>query len=72
MWEITHPGDKEINEKSIKNLKENGYAEREFRIINKNGNVKWIHDKSIMVYDEDDNPIRVEGVMKDITQKKKW
>ena len=71
MRKITHPGDKEINKKSIKDLKEDGYTEREIRIIAKNGTVKWVHDKGKMVYDEDNNPVRVEGVMKDITQKKK-
>ncbi len=68
---ITHPADKEINEKLIKNLKENGYAEREIRIIVKNGNVKWVQDKGKMVYDKNNNPVRVEGLMRDITQKKK-
>ena len=68
---ITHPDDKAINKKKLENLKETAFAEREFRIITKNNNIKWVHDKSKMVYDEDNNPIMVEGIMSDITRRKK-
>ena len=71
LQKITHPDDKKINNKALKNLKEKGYAEREIRIIAKNGNIKWVHDKGKMVYDEKNNPIKVEGVMRDVTQRKK-
>ncbi|MFW5687255.1 MAG: PAS domain S-box protein [Halanaerobium sp.] len=67
---ITHPEDKKINKKALKNLKEMGYAEREFRIIAKNGEIKWFHDQGKMSYDKANNPIRVEGVMRDITERK--
>ncbi len=71
LQKITHPEDKKITEKALENLKENGFTEREFRIITKNGNIKWIHDKGKMVYDKYNNPIRVEGLMRDITERKK-
>jgi diguanylate cyclase (GGDEF)-like protein/PAS domain S-box-containing protein len=68
---ITHPADKEINERELGNLKETGFSEREIRIITKNGNIKWVHDKAKMIYDEDNNPIKAEGIMRDITRRKK-
>ena len=71
LQKITHPEDKKINKRSFKNLKEKGYAEREIRIIAKNGDVKWILDKGKMVYDREDKPLKVEGVMRDITRRKK-
>ena len=71
LQKITHPADKKINEKALKNLKIKGFSDREFRIINKNGNIQWMQDKSKMIYDEDENPVRVEGVIKDITNRKK-
>ena len=68
---ITHPEDKETNEKAIKQLEENGDTEREFRVICKDGTVKWIQDRGKMVYNEKNEPVKVEGVMRDITKIKK-
>ena len=68
LQKITHPDDKTINEKALKDLQNKGFSERIFRIINNNGNVKWMHDKAKMIYDEDNNPVRVEGIIKDITE----
>ncbi|HKL12982.1 MAG TPA: PAS domain S-box protein [Halanaerobiales bacterium] len=68
---ITHPKDKEINAKALEKLANEGFVEREFRVISKDGSIKWIKDKSKMFYDKNNNPIRVEGVMRDITRRKK-
>ncbi|MFN2341479.1 MAG: PAS domain S-box protein [Halanaerobium sp.] len=35
------------------------------------GSVKWIHDKAKLFYDQNANPVRLEGVMRDITERKK-
>src|SRR6056297_1820734 len=69
--DITHPDDKYIHDQALRKIKESGYAEREFRIITKEGNVKWIHDKGKMIYDEDNNPVRIQGVMREVTNRKK-
>jgi PAS domain S-box-containing protein len=71
LFNITHTEDKHINDRAIKQLAEEGYTEREFRIINKEGNVIWIQDKGEMIYDNNNNPVRVEGVMRNITKRKK-
>ncbi|MFW5686794.1 MAG: PAS domain-containing protein [Halanaerobium sp.] len=71
LQKITHPEDKKITEKALENLKENGSSERKFRIITRNGNIKLMHEKSKMIYYKDNNPIRVEGIMRDITRRKK-
>jgi diguanylate cyclase (GGDEF)-like protein/PAS domain S-box-containing protein len=70
LYKITHPEDKHINERALKQLAEEGYTEREFRVISKDGNIIWIQDKGEMIYDENHNPIRVEGVMRDVTKRK--
>jgi len=67
---ITHPEDKKIHDRALKQLKENGYEEREFRIISKEGNIKWIHDRGEMIYNKNNEPIRAEGIMRDITERK--
>jgi PAS domain S-box-containing protein len=43
LQKITHPEDKKINKKALKNLKEKCFSNREFSIITKNGHVKWIN-----------------------------
>ncbi|MGM0380094.1 MAG: sensor domain-containing diguanylate cyclase/phosphohydrolase [Bacillota bacterium] len=71
LQKITHNEDKEINNKALYDLEKKGFSERKIRLISKNGEIKWVHDKAKMVYDKDNNPIRVEGVMRDITSRKK-
>ena len=68
--EITHPEDKDIIEDSFKDLQREGEVERIRRIIDKEGNVKWIKDKSRMIYDESDEIIRIDGIAIDITEQK--
>jgi len=68
---ITHPEDKSINIKYLTEIQKEGYAEREFRVICKDGSIRWMYDKSKMIYDENNRPIRIEGVMHDLTRRKK-
>lgn len=68
---VTHPEDRFINDQVLEKLKKDGYAERELRLISKEGSIKWIHDKAKLFYDQDAKPIRLEGVMRDITKRKK-
>jgi len=67
---ITHPDDKYIHEKALDYLKKNGFSIREFRIITKQGNIKWLSGKGKLIYDENNKPIRAEGVMREITERK--
>ncbi|MDZ7672854.1 MAG: PAS domain S-box protein [Halanaerobiales bacterium] len=69
--DITHPDDKYIHGQAYQKIEESGYGEREFRIITKEGNIKWIHDKGKMIYDVNNNPLRTEGIMRDITDRVK-
>ncbi|MBI9068745.1 MAG: PAS domain S-box protein [Salinivirgaceae bacterium] len=68
--EVTHPDDQHLTEKAMKQLVEEGEAERECRIIKPDGSIVWVNDRSKMIYDENHQPIRVEGVTRDITERK--
>lgn len=68
---IIHPADKRMNFKALRNLSKTGYLERKIRLIAKNGNVKWIHDRGKMIYDQAGKGVKVEGVMKDISSRKR-
>jgi|AntRauTorckE6833_2_1112554.scaffolds.fasta_scaffold03013_6 diguanylate cyclase (GGDEF)-like protein/PAS domain S-box-containing protein len=67
---ITHPDDKDIHDEAMEKLKQNGYAEREFRIITKDGSIKWLYDRASLIKDENNNILRAEGIMRDITKRK--
>jgi two-component system, cell cycle sensor histidine kinase and response regulator CckA len=69
--EITHPDDRHLTEKAVEKLLEQGEAERECRIVRPDGSVVWVIDRSKMVYDENQQPIRVDGVTHDITERKR-
>ena len=71
LWkEITHPDDKHLIDKAFDDLKSNGFAERESRIIQKNGSIVWIQDKSKLIKNSDGTPILIEGIATNITERK--
>jgi len=68
--DITHPDDQHLTEMAMKQLLEEGKAERECRIIKPDGSIVWVNDRSKMIYDGHQQPIRVDGVTRDITEQK--
>ena len=69
--EVTHPDDQHLTEKAMKQLVEEGEAERKCRILQPDGSIVWVSDRSKMIYDENHQPIRIEGVTQDITERKR-
>ncbi len=69
--EVTHPEDRHLVEKAIEQLQANGEAVRECRIVRPDGSIIWINDRSKMIYDENQQPVRVDGVTSDITERKR-
>ena len=67
---ISHPDDQHVHKEAMQELKEKGRTEREFRVICKNGEIKWIHDENYFVYDGEGNPEKIRGIMRDITERK--
>ncbi len=68
--EVVHPDDRHLNEKAIEQLLEEGESVKECRIVRPDGSIFWAFDRSKMIYDEDHQPIRVDGVTHDITARK--
>lgn len=62
-----HPDDKEKMTNAIAELQHNGSAETEYRVIDKQGQIKIVLDKSSLSYDEQGNPKEIHGVATDIT-----
>ena len=68
--EVTHSDDQHLVEKAIEQLQKEGDAVRECRVVRPDGSITWINDRSKMIYDENNQPIRVEGVARNITERK--
>ena len=47
-----------------------GKVELEYRIITPEGNIKWIRDRSWLVYDENREVERIDGIITDISKRK--
>ncbi|WP_320008996.1 PAS domain S-box protein [Maridesulfovibrio sp.] len=72
VWEENlHPDDKELVLKYInKAVREFNDVKLEYRILDRNGNIHWVHDSMTWEKDESGNPVAILGAMADITEKK--
>ncbi|OFY66800.1 MAG: hypothetical protein A3H98_12885 [Bacteroidetes bacterium RIFCSPLOWO2_02_FULL_36_8] len=71
LWlEMVHPDDKKIAEESSSELKRNGTASAEYRIVRPDGEIKWILDRKSILYDEKGKIYQMGGIAKDITERK--
>jgi two-component system cell cycle sensor histidine kinase/response regulator CckA len=70
--EFVHPDDvAKVLESSQAAIANHTNYQVEFRIINKKGEIKWLANNGLAEYDENDNPVRLIGTVKDITERKK-
>ncbi len=42
----------------------------EYQIIDLNGNIKWINQRSVLIYDKNNTPVAIEGILTDLTHQK--
>lgn len=52
-------------------LKGNGF-ELQYRVIHKNGEIVWVHDKTLPVLNEQGQVIRIDGIISNITEQKNY
>ncbi|RMF58109.1 MAG: PAS domain S-box protein [Calditrichaeota bacterium] len=72
LWlESVYPEDRDIAEESGKILLENGYVESEYRIVQPDGQIRWLNDRKTLIYDEEGKLIQIGGIATDITERKK-
>ncbi len=72
LWlDIVHPDDRSHVEASSASILENGHKETEYRIIRPDGEIRWINNRSQVIYNEEGVPIRLQGLARDITERKK-
>ena len=72
LWaEVVYPDDKHISDKAFEQLTKEGSAVRECRIVRPDGSIVWINDKSKIIIDQNGKPTRIDGVSRDITERKR-
>ncbi|MGC4101971.1 PAS domain S-box protein [Ferruginibacter sp.] len=65
-----HPGDMHIRDKAFKDAFSTGVLYYESRLIWKDGSIHWIEGKGKVFYNENNEPIRLVGTLRDITDEK--
>jgi PAS domain S-box-containing protein len=69
--EAVHPGDLPRLQESIRReLKENIYVDKDYRIIQPDGTIRWIRSRNFPVINEEGIVYRVAGIAEDITERK--
>lgn len=70
--EIIYPEDRErVDQAMAEALKEKKDYAAEFRIVRPDGEVRWVTARGRGHYDDGGNPSRMEGIVRDITERKK-
>ena len=65
-----HPEDREMIQQGSSDADKSGYLDVEYRIIKRDGSVRWIHSRGFPVNDTDGNLFRMSGFAEDITDRK--
>jgi PAS domain S-box-containing protein len=67
---LIYEEDVHVIEKMCKELNELGHYHEEYRIITRSGNLKWVSNKGKIITDAQDQSIRVDRFITDITERK--
>ena len=69
-----HPEDRDKTvagiEKVINSSDSKGFWEAEYRYIKGNNTIAYVYDRGYVVYNKENNPVRMVGAMQDVTQRK--
>ncbi len=70
--ETIHPDWKDYLEEQWEKLKKGEIPPfYEFQIVHKSGDVKWIHQRNVLIFDNNGHPVATEGIATDITDRKR-
>jgi PAS domain S-box-containing protein len=69
--DMTHPDDRQLQRQALSEaLQGSRLLDVEFRIIPSHGNMRFVHVRDEIAYDESGRPIRMFGTVQDITERK--
>jgi PAS domain S-box-containing protein len=69
---LIHPDDRDLHRRALSDLlqRDKGY-DLEYRIVRPDGDVRYMHVRDKLVRDESGQPIRMYGIVQDITERKR-
>lgn len=72
LWtRILHPEDRaSVLARTEDALRTEGFTDYEYRVVTRDGEVRWLHDRGQFVRDEHGHPTAWQGVMVDITERR--
>ncbi|MEL4305311.1 PAS domain S-box protein [Methanococcoides sp. LMO-2] len=70
--DIIHPEDLDFVRNDVTQLEIEGrqFFSKEYRILTKSGEIRWVAERSLLGYDEENKPSYYQGIMIDITDRK--
>ncbi|NET33370.1 MAG: EAL domain-containing protein [Cyanothece sp. SIO1E1] len=71
LWQsVVYPVDQPQVEIANQTFLELGKKDLEYRILRSDGEIRWLRERVRYIYDDDNQPIRIDGLITDITQNK--
>ncbi|MGL5195668.1 MAG: PAS domain S-box protein, partial [Chroococcales cyanobacterium] len=71
LWqEVIYPKDRSVVDLAFKTSLETGSTDLEYRIVRPSGEVRWLRQRTRLVRDAKGNPLRIDGIASDITDRK--
>jgi PAS domain S-box-containing protein len=67
---IVHPDDLPELLEAFENIPESGRVDIEYRVMHPDDTIRWVHSRAWHIYDAEQNLLRVEGILSDITERK--
>ena len=72
LWlEVVHAEDRLLAEQAVEALQATGELDVEYRIVRRDGDVRWVHDRGRIIKDDAGHPVRIDGIASDITERKR-
>lgn len=68
--ELIHPDDQDLSDGAYFQTLETRSAEIQLRVLNKEGDVRWVKRRTLLITDDDDIPERIHASLTDITETK--
>lgn len=70
LWQqVVYPEDRQIMQQHVQDLRQGAPVFNRYRIVHKNGSIRWIQNKILPVLDSAGKLIRLDGVTTDVTEK---
>ncbi len=72
LWlEVVYADDRALAEQARRDLQATGEFDVEYRIVRRDGDLRWLHDRGRIIKDNAGHPLRIDGIASDITERKR-